>query len=108
MAKTITFTELFDIAERAGKKVYCYSRGHEIFWDVKHGGWFYSDNREPFIKEKERPCARCGDSPTKEGHDACLGKLPGVKSACCGHGVEPGYIQTDEEYKEGHNGKKGA
>lgn len=27
--------------------------------------------------------------PTPDGHDACLGELPGVKYACCGHGVEP-------------------
>lgn len=30
--------------------------------------------------------------PTKEGYDACLGRLPGVVAACCGHGVDDGYI----------------
>jgi hypothetical protein len=30
--------------------------------------------------------------PTKEGYDACLGYIEGAKSACCGHGVEEGYI----------------
>jgi hypothetical protein len=24
--------------------------------------------------------------------DPCLGKLPGVANACCGHGVKPGYV----------------
>jgi hypothetical protein len=38
------------------------------------------------------PCAKCGKLPTKEGHDACLGTLPGVIDACCGHGVREAYI----------------
>ncbi len=25
--------------------------------------------------------------PTPEGYDACLGKLPDVVYACCGHGI---------------------
>jgi hypothetical protein len=57
-------------------------RGHEIRF--KSGQWLYADTGEPV--EKERPCTRCGEMPTPEGHDACLGTLPGVKSACCGHG----------------------
>ena len=39
-----------------------------------------------------QPCPKCGQLPTDEGHDACLGELPGVKFACCGHGVAIGYI----------------
>jgi hypothetical protein len=27
-----------------------------------------------------------------EGHDACLGTLPGVRAACCGHGKTKGYV----------------
>lgn len=27
--------------------------------------------------------------------DPCLGKLPGVKNACCGHGLVDGYIQFE-------------
>lgn len=38
------------------------------------------------------PCVKCGKLPTKEGHDACLGTLPGVTDACCGHGVKEAYI----------------
>lgn len=30
--------------------------------------------------------------PTKEGYDACLGHIAGVKSACCGHGVEEPFV----------------
>lgn len=29
--------------------------------------------------------------PTKEGYDACIGYVEGVKSACCGHGIEKSY-----------------
>jgi hypothetical protein len=42
-----------------------------------------------------RPCAKCGKLPTKEGHDACLGTLPGVIDACCGHGVREAYIHFE-------------
>jgi hypothetical protein len=38
------------------------------------------------------PCGLCGQLQTPEGHDACLGTLPGVKFACCGHGREEGYV----------------
>jgi hypothetical protein len=32
-------------------------------------------------------CANCKKGPTKEGHDGCLGTLPGpIMNACCGHG----------------------
>lgn len=40
-------------------------------------------------------CVKCGKGPTKEGHDGCLGTLPGpVMNACCGHGnTSQAYIQ---------------
>jgi hypothetical protein len=60
-----------------------YIRGHLAQWDG--GCWLYCDTGEPI--DKRRSCARCGKAPTKEGHDACLGTLLGIQSACCGHGV---------------------
>ena len=51
--------------------------------------WEYEDG-DPITKE--RPCARCGNMPTKDGHDYCLQHLEGVIAACCGHGVEDGYL----------------
>ena len=42
--------------------------------------------------EHIRECTKCGKLPTKEGHDACLGTLPGVVDACCGHGIKEAYI----------------
>lgn len=40
-------------------------------------------------------CPACHKRREKDGHDPCLGKLPGVKFACCGHGGQgdcEGYI----------------
>lgn len=41
-------------------------------------------------------CIKCKKGPSPEGHDGCLGTLPGgnIMSACCGHGKEStAYIQ---------------
>ncbi len=41
-------------------------------------------------------CVKCKKPPTHEGHDGCLGTLPGgnIMSACCGHGDDNfAYIQ---------------
>jgi hypothetical protein len=63
--------------------------------------WYFADNDEladylPDIPDEvimnSRPCPRCGKLPIGGAYDACLGKLKGVKAACCGHGVEKGYI----------------
>lgn len=72
-----------------------YSRGHEIYYDGIN--WRYVDNNEKI--NDLRPCKRCGRVPTKEGFDACLGHIEGAKSACCGHGVEVGYIIKEVESK---------
>lgn len=47
--------------------------------------------------QDSRPCVRCGRPPTPEGHDACLGELEGVVSACCGHGKEESYRVNESE-----------
>lgn len=40
-------------------------------------------------------CDKCKLGPTREGHDGCLGTLPGpIMNACCGHGNnKQAYIQ---------------
>ena len=49
---------------------------------------------KPVQYNKNIPCGKCNKSVTKEGHDACLGTLPGVMNACCGHGKkQEAYIQ---------------
>ena len=92
--RTITFDELFEQAEKHGHAVTAYIRGHEVYWNNANSEWCYSDNNEPYTED--RPCVRCGKKPTSEGYDACLGHIPGVKQACCGHGVEEPYTVEDE------------
>ena len=37
-------------------------------------------------------------SKTSEGHDPCISNLPGVKNACCGHGLKKGaYIHFEDD-----------
>ncbi|KKN87491.1 hypothetical protein LCGC14_0259460 [marine sediment metagenome] len=66
-----------------------YFRGHPII--RLFGRWVYEDNGAslPADGGDTRPCARCGQqTPLGEGEvDPCLGALPGVDNACCGHGV---------------------
>lgn len=70
-----------------------YLRGHEI----EHNGseWVYSDTKESTVTTHgTRACGHCGEMNTPEGHDACLGTLPGIMNACCGHGdVRETYLQ---------------
>ena len=65
-------------------------RGHLIEYNIAENKWFYADNGMPITIE--RPCARCGKMPTREGYDACLGYIEGATWACCGHGVTRPYI----------------
>lgn len=47
---------------------------------------------------QDRPCGYCDLPNTPEGHDGCLGTLPGVMNACCGHGdPDDAYIQYNDE-----------
>ncbi|TFJ92183.1 hypothetical protein E4U82_13915 [Lentibacillus salicampi] len=68
-------------------------RGHPI--EYLNDEWVYCDTKETTVEtHKERPCGYCGEHATKEGHDACLGTLPGVMNACCGHGrLNEAYVQ---------------
>lgn len=59
-----------------------YQGGHLIEYNKQ---WLYADDKSPI--SVKRPCVRCGRMPTPEGYDACLGYIPNVKSACCGHGM---------------------
>ena len=67
-------------------------RGHLAEWDGE--AWRYADTGE--VADHDRPCVRCGKLPTPEGHDACLGYVPGVMDACCGHGVHEPWIRRKE------------
>lgn len=66
--------------------------GHKIYY--KNDIWKYIDTDEDI--SIKRPCTKCGKYETEEGHDYCITNLPGVTNACCGHGVEEGYIQFED------------
>jgi len=66
-------------------------RGHKI--EKINKKWVYSDTKQP-TAGTIRECGQCGMSNTKEGHDGCLGTLPGLMNACCGHGdTREAYVQ---------------
>lgn len=78
--------------------------GHDIAQNHPAEGWFFTDDGAPFTPESERPCKKCGLDPKDYGgHDPCLANLPGVRNACCGHGIEDGYIQFENGvFVQGH------
>ena len=71
---------------------FTFCNGHKVITsdDILH----YEDG-SLYTEANAKPCVKCGKSWDKEGRDACLGKLPGVKAACCGHGTGEGYIMFD-------------
>ena len=72
-------------------------RGHEI--EKGEGNcWYYVDTQKLVSKLPNRDCGHCGKSNTNEGYDRCLGTLPNVMNACCGHGV------TNAAYVQFYNG----
>ncbi|MCK5218685.1 hypothetical protein KAR10_04135 [bacterium] len=86
------------MAEKAKAKGRSHSRGHPIVWMNEQ--WVYEDNKEPipgYGGKDVRPCVKCGkvfEGSNNGDADPCLGELPGVDNACCGHGVkEESYIR---------------
>ena len=41
-------------------------------------------------------CKSCFQQRTEQGHDPCIANLPGVKSACCGHGETLAYCAWED------------
>jgi hypothetical protein len=68
--------------------------GRKIIVTNDNPVWRYEDG-ETYDPKNPRPCIRCGKKPDKDEHDPCIKNLPGVKNACCGHGVDKGYIQFE-------------
>ncbi len=71
-------------------------RGHPIYFDGK--AWRYKDTDEPTAETwRARACGVCKKPNTEDDHDPCLGTIPGVMNACCGHGEgASAYIQFDD------------
>lgn len=71
--------------------------GHEVYYDWDISKFRYKADGMIVNESDPRPCVRCNKKPLSSGEDNCLGILPGVKNACCGHGVKEGYF----EFKNG-------
>lgn len=81
-------------------------RGHGIVQDNQTKKWIYEDTGQPVSDTwQQRPCGHCQLPATNDGHDGCLGTLPGTMNACCGHGeASEAYIQfLDEHIISGHS-----
>jgi len=72
-------------------------RGNQVY-RIK-GVSYYCDSKEPVAETHTlKPCGNCGRGYTKEGHDGCIGTLPNVMNACCGHGNEiEAYVQFSSD-----------
>lgn len=73
-------------------------RGHEIYQDAMDLDWHYVDTDQLVRDNPNRRCGSCGRENTPEGHDGCLGTIPGVVNACCGHGV---VVEAYAQYTDG-------
>lgn len=70
--------------------------GHDIITD-KDGVTRYCNDLTEVANATLRPCGKCGGDPNAfGGHDPCLANLPGVRNACCGHGVDEPYIEFED------------
>ncbi|KZX11183.1 hypothetical protein [Methanobrevibacter curvatus] len=74
-----------------------FQRGHEIIINWPNDKDVYADNGE--IADIKRPCVRCGEMPSPEGYDNCIGYVECAQYVCCGHGKEAGVIML----KNGRN-----
>ena len=75
-----------------------YHRGHAMRYEGE--AWRYVGTGLLVSDDPEPACGHCGESSTPEGHDGCLGTLPGVANACCGHGAD------DEAYVTLEDGRR--
>jgi hypothetical protein len=94
---------------RGLRVAYEYDRGNRIPW--RRAPDFDGPGRAAWELERMRPCGTCGLAlhfpGPEEGrrwwgaHDPCIAELPGVRVACCGHGVaeryEPGTSRPVEK-----------
>ena len=73
-------------------------RGRDIYEGPITEIWYYEDTHLPVATTwRDKSCGHCGLSNTPEGHDGCIGTLPNVINACCGHGQNSeAYIQFED------------
>ena len=70
-------------------------RGNPIYYDEEEDKWKWFDGSDDVMK----PCVRCGEYPVENDCDYCLRHLLDcdyISNACCGHGVDKGYIMLED------------
>jgi hypothetical protein len=93
----ITTCEALVAKHTTAEIVQCgYFRGHPVVCLAGEDCERYADDLTPTVDEAgtsvERPCVQCGLLAAPDGPDPCLGLLPDVRAACCGHGVDEPYV----------------
>jgi hypothetical protein len=93
----ITMCEALVAKHTTAEIVQCgYFRGHPVVCLAGEDCERYADDLTPTVDEAgisvERPCVQCRLLAAPDGPDPCLGMVPEVKAACCGHGVEEPYV----------------
>ena len=93
----ITTCEALVATHTTAEMMQCgYFRGHPVVCLAGEACERYADDLTPTVDEAgisiERPCVQCGLLAAPDGPDPCLGLLPDVKAACCGHGVDEPYV----------------
>jgi len=73
-------------------------RGHKIYFSEEDKRWHYKDTDNIVTESDIQYCVKCR-KPCIDGVDFCLYGLRDcdfINSACCGHGVEQGYIMLKD------------
>ena len=66
-------------------------RGHDAYYDATASQWCYTGTNQP-VDRTTVNCPQCDAACGNNAPDPCIGTIPGVTSACCGHGRHDGYI----------------
>lgn len=68
--------------------------GRYFYYDIESDGiWRYVNDDVVVDKNNPLPCPNCGRKiDPNDPVDPCLGRIPGVQHACCGHGIEDMYF----------------
>lgn len=76
-------------------RITTYIFGRQFYWEEP--SWHAVDDPATVWGTRaDWPCPKCGQYMTKDGHDPCIANLPGVKNACCGHGLGGAYIHFED------------
>ena len=78
------------LSSHGGRVSRNHNNGNPVKYNKETDRWEFLDGTDAW--DNPRVCTKCLKPQTEEGHDACLGTLPNVKYACCGHGMSHGYI----------------